>query len=66
VKEVVEKVKKVTGTDFPVRQTERRPGDPPVLVADASRLKNELGWNSKYDDLLYIIKTAWDWEKKIH
>lgn len=64
VKEVVDKAKDITGVDFPVRNTDRRPGDPPILVADASRLKGELGWKPKYDDLEYIIKTAWDWEKK--
>ena len=43
---------------------QRRPGDSPVLVADSSRLKKALNWNPKYDDLEYIIKTAWEWEKK--
>lgn len=65
VKEVVDQVKKVTGIDFPVKYTDRRAGDPPILVADSSKLKNELGWTPKYDDLKYIIKTAWDWEKKL-
>lgn len=64
VKEVIDKVKEVTG-DFPIRYVGRRPGDPPSLVADAERLKKELGWAPKYDDLGYIIKTAWEWEKKI-
>jgi UDP-glucose 4-epimerase len=66
VKEVVDKVRSVTGIDFPVRYIERRPGDPPALVADPSRLKKELGWAPKHDDLGYIIKTAWEWEKKIN
>jgi UDP-glucose 4-epimerase len=66
VREVVEKVKKVTGIDFPVRFTDRRPGDPPSLIADSSKLKKELGWAPKYDDLEYIIKTAWEWEQKIN
>ncbi len=66
VKEVVDKVKHVTGIDFPVRLVGRRPGDPPILVADSSRLKNELHWNPKFDDLEYIIKTAWEWEKKMY
>jgi UDP-glucose 4-epimerase len=66
VKDVVDKVKDVTGIDFPTRYTERRPGDPPTLVADASCLKNELCWVPKFDDLEYIIKTAWEWEKKLY
>ena len=65
VKEVIDKVKKVTGVDFQVRETGRREGDPPVLTADSSRIKKELGWQPVYDDLEYIIKTAWEWEKKI-
>lgn len=64
VKEIVDKVKNVIGIDFPVRHTDRRPGDPPALIADPSRLKRELGWEPRYDDLEYIIKTAWNWEKK--
>jgi len=64
VKEVVKAAKKVTGVDFPVEYTDRRPGDPPALVADASKIKEKLNWLPKYNDLEYIIKTAWEWEKK--
>jgi UDP-glucose 4-epimerase len=64
VKEVVDKIKEVTGINFPVRHTARRAGDPPALVADATKIRNELGWIPKHDDLEYIIKTAWEWEKK--
>lgn len=66
VKEVVERVKEVTGVDFSIRYVGRRPGDPPELFADSSRLKKELCWTPKYDDLGYIIKTAWEWEKNKH
>lgn len=66
VREVVDKVKKVTGVDFKVRETGRREGDPPSLIADSSRIKKELGWKPSHDDLEYIIKTAWEWEKKLH
>jgi len=66
VKEVVDKVKEVTKVDFPVRYADRRLGDPPSLIADSTRLKNELRWVPKFDDLGYIIKTAWEWEKKLH
>jgi len=63
VREVVEAVKKVTGVDFITEDTARRPGDPPVLVADSSKLKDRLDWQPRYNDLEYIIKTAWEWEK---
>ena len=65
VKEVVETVKKVTGREFKVIETERRSGDPPFLVADNSKIKEKLQWKPKYDDLEFIIKTAWDWENKL-
>lgn len=64
VREVVDMAKKVTGIDFPVKETGRRAGDPPVLIADSSRIRKELGWQPSHDDLEYIIQTAWDWEKK--
>jgi UDP-glucose 4-epimerase len=63
VKEVVHTVKKVTGLDFKVVEIERRPGDPPALVADSSKLRSVTGWRPQYDNLEYIIKTAWKWEQ---
>ena len=63
VLEVVDAVKKITGIDFKVLKSPRRPGDPPILVADPSKLKRKVGWKPKYDDLTYIIETAWNWEK---
>lgn len=66
VREVVLMVKQITGIDFPVREVDRREGDPPALIADSSRISKELGWKPNHDDLAYIIKTAWEWEKKLH
>ena len=66
VREVVEKVKQVTGVDFRVNETARRAGDPPSLIADSSRIRGELGWRPDHDDLEYIIRTAWQWEKLLH
>lgn len=64
VKEVVKMTKKVTGIDYKVDLAGRRDGDPPVLIADVSKLKKTLAWAPRYDDLEYIIKTAWLWEKE--
>jgi UDP-glucose 4-epimerase len=64
VKEVVDEVKRVTGVNFPIIATDRRPGDPPALIADSSKLRHDLQWEPRHDNLEYIIKTAWDWEKK--
>jgi UDP-glucose 4-epimerase len=65
VKEVIDAVRKVTGTDFRVVEAGRREGDPPELVAHSSLLKKELGWTPAHDDLDFIVRTAWEWEKKI-
>ena len=66
VREVVETARKVTGIDFPAKETGRRAGDPPSLVADSSKIREELDWKPSHDDLEYIIKTSWDWEKKLN
>ncbi len=66
VREVVLMVKQVTGIDFPISEVHRRDGDPPALIADSARIRKELGWKPNHDDLAYIIKTAWDWERKLH
>lgn len=65
VREVVERARKVTAIDFPVVEAGRREGDPAVLVADSSKARRVLGWTPRYDDLEYIITTAWEWEKKL-
>ena len=61
VREVIETVKKVSGKDFKVTETDRRPGDPPVLTADASKAKKELGWVTDYPELETIVESAWKW-----
>jgi UDP-glucose 4-epimerase len=65
VREVVREAKRVTGVDFPVKETSRREGDPPALVADSEKIQKVLGWVPKHDDLSFIIETAWNWEKSI-
>lgn len=62
-KEVIEAVKKVTGSDFEVKIGPRREGDPSELVAGYELIKKELGWEAKYKNLEEIIKTAWQWYK---
>lgn len=66
VKEVVKTVKIVTGIDFRVVETGRRAGDPPAIVADSGKLRKVTGWTPKHDDLEFIVKTAWDWERKLN
>ncbi len=64
VREVVQAVESVTGKTVPYRIRPRRPGDPPVLVANSSKLQNTLGWKPKYCDLRYIVSTAWSFAQK--
>lgn len=64
VREVVNVARTITGIDFPVKESARREGDPAILVADSTKLKQKLNWNPRYDDLEYIVKTAWEWERK--
>ena len=64
VREIVNTSKKVTGIDFPIEESGRRAGDPPALVADSSRIRAELGWKPRHNDIDFIIRTAWEWERK--
>ena len=65
VLEVIEMCKKVTGSDFEVKVDKRREGDPAILVADSSKIQNELGWTPQYD-LEQIVESAWNWHQKIN
>jgi UDP-glucose 4-epimerase len=64
VREVIETVKKVSGKNINVIEVDRRPGDPPVLTADASKAIKQLGWRVKYPQLEKIVETAWLWHSK--
>ena len=63
VREVIQAVERVHGGPIPVTETARRPGDPPQLVADGSPAGETLGWQPRYDDLEFIVRTSYDWEK---
>ncbi len=62
VKEIINICEEVTGSKIPWRVAPRRAGDPPRLVADATKAELKLGWKPKYD-LKRTIETAWHWEK---
>jgi UDP-arabinose 4-epimerase len=61
VREVIRAAEAVTGKPIPCRETARRPGDPPVLVADADRAAELLGWRPRISDLDTIVRTALAW-----
>lgn len=62
VKEVIETTKQVTGKEIKTETTERRVGDPPVLIASSKLAKEKLGWQPKYS-IKEIISSAWLWKK---
>jgi UDP-arabinose 4-epimerase len=64
VREVIAAVERVLERKLPFQMGERRPGDPPTLIADSSRAREELGWEPAYKDLQGIIETAARWEMK--
>lgn len=61
VREVIAAVEQVSGRPVPAREAARRPGDPPVLVADATRARQLLRWQPCYPQLGTIVETAWRW-----
>ena len=61
VKELIAAAEKVTGHSIPVVLGERRPGDPPELVAAPAKAKELLGWEAEHKDLDDILRTAWAW-----
>jgi UDP-glucose 4-epimerase len=63
VREVIDSVRKVTGHPIPVRETDRRPGDPAVLVASSEKIRRELQWQPKFPSLESIVSSAWDWRR---
>ncbi|MHC5740429.1 MAG: UDP-glucose 4-epimerase GalE [Nostoc sp.] len=66
VRQVIERVKAISGVDFPVIETERRPGDPACVIASADKIRKLLGWQPKYNNLDQIVYStlAWEMQKK--
>ena len=65
VREVLRMVEQVAGKPLVVREEARRAGDPPYLVARADRIRAELGWHPRYDDLAAIVSSSLAWERKL-
>jgi len=64
VREVIKLARKVTGKPIQTVESDRRPGDPAILIASSDKIKKTLGWKPKFEDLENIIKTAWVWHQK--
>src|SRR5689334_1963321 len=65
VRELLSVVERVAGHPIAKREEPRRAGDPPTLIARASRIRATLGWQPRHDDLTKIVTTSLEWERKL-
>jgi len=61
VREILASVRRVTGMEVPEVMGDRRPGDPPSLFCDPSRIRDDLGWSARHVELDEIVQSAWEW-----
>jgi UDP-arabinose 4-epimerase len=61
VLQIIAAVERASGRRLPIVRRPRRPGDPPVLLADPGRARAVLGWQPTYTEIDDIVRTAWDW-----
>jgi len=66
VKQVIDTAIQVTGQNVKVVESDRRPGDPPILVGSSDKARKTLGWQPKYSDLPEIVTHAWQWHQHRH
>lgn len=66
VKEVIEAAKQITGCNIPVKECDRRPGDPPSLIGSGEKARKILNWQPQYSSLEDIITHSWHWHQKRH
>ena len=64
VRDVIKTCEQVSGIPIKSVEKERRPGDPPRLVASAEKAFRELGWRPRFPKLEDIVKTAWAWHRR--
>ena len=65
VREVLDMVKKVNGKPLNIVESPRRAGDPPALIAGAERIRRELDWEPRFDDLEKIVSSSLNWERQL-
>ena len=65
VRDVLDTVREVSNVEFPIIESDRRPGDPPELVADNTRIQEVLDWRPQHDDLTKICDSAFKWEQTL-
>lgn len=65
VRDVIAAVRKVSGVEIVAEDIDRRAGDAEKLISVADKIRKTIGWTPKYDDLELIVRTAFEWEKKL-
>lgn len=63
VRQVVDICREITGHKIPTRDSPRREGDPPALIADPAAAKKSLGWEARHKDVREMIESAWKWHR---
>lgn len=64
VREIIDQARRITGARIPIEIGPRRAGDPPRLVGDATRIRQDLGWQPRYAAIDTILATAWRWHQR--
>jgi UDP-arabinose 4-epimerase len=62
VNEIIDQASIITGKEIATLIAPRRPGDPPSLIADSTKIRQELNWKLRYSELGSILSTAWNWQ----
>ena len=63
VRQVIAAAREITGHAIPATDAQRRPGDPPILVASSDKIRRDLQWQPKYPSIDAIVRSAWDWHR---
>jgi UDP-glucose 4-epimerase len=63
VREVIDAAREVTGAEIETVEADRRPGDPPMLVAAGEKIRSELGWAPRKPEITTMVADAWDFAK---
>lgn len=64
VREVISAAREITGHPIPEKELPRRPGDPPILVANSEKIRHELRWQPQFPLIGAIVRSAWDWHRE--
>jgi UDP-glucose 4-epimerase len=65
VREVIDRMQKVSGVKFKVIESKRRQGDYANIISKAARIKAEFNWQPEFDELDVILKSSFEWEKNV-